>query len=409
MISFKKVLPFICGLFFSATNLPADAQGIKFVHNLDSALMLAKAQNKPVFVDFYTSWCAPCKVMTSEVFPQEKVGTYFNSQFINCKVQCDDKGKGVETGKKYQVNAYPTLMFLGAKGELIHTMAGGVSAEELIRLGKTARDPERNLLSLLTQWKNGRRDTAFVNLYFNSLKSAYRTELAKSQFEQYFKSLSQKEKTDNNAFGLISLLGYAPSAPIFNFVEGNLASFNKSVGEAIVNKYIKNTYVGNLRAMALEKGGVARNKYFAAKAKLKTKNYPYYDEIATYLSVFETFDTTGRVDIKEYQNRGTAFLDKYGKGNDSYTLGLTSLLGNCTGKENEGAAGIQWMENLLTGKRDPKYLPVYFYILWRNFQLDKAITVGEEMKAIAVRENRPTKDIEAQILMVSQLKERKSK
>ncbi len=409
MNCFKRLLPSIFVLFFSATILCADAQGIEFVHNLDSALMLAKAQNKPIFIDFYTSWCAPCKVMTAEVFPQAKVGSFFNSQFINCKVQCDDKGIGVKTGEKYQINAYPTLMFLNARGELIHTMAGGISGEELIDLGNIARDPERNLLSLLTQWNNGKRDTAFVNQYFGKLKSAYRTELAKSQFEEYFKSLSQKEKTSNNSFGLIKLIGYGPASPIFTFVEDNRASFNKSVGEGPVDNYLKNTYEGNLRAMVLEKGGAARNRYFEAKAKLKSKNYSTYDETAMYLSVFETFDTTGKVDIKEYQNRGTAFLDRYGKDNPSYTLGLTSLLGNCTGRENEGAAGIQWMEDLLSRNRDPRYLSLYFYILWRNYQFDKAITVGEEMKANAIREGRPTKDAESQIKMVSDLKEKKNK
>jgi thioredoxin-related protein len=409
MISFKKILPCSIALFFSASNLQADAQGIEFVHSLDSALMLAKAQNKPIFIDFYTSWCAPCKVMTAEVFPQAKVGTYFNSQFINCKIQCDDKGIGVKMGEKYQVNAYPTLMFLDAKGELIHSMAGGISAEELIDLGNIARDPSRNLLSLLTQWKNGRRDTAFVNLYFGKLKEAYRNELAKKQFEQYFKTLSQKEKTSTTSFSLIKLLGYPPSSPIFGFVEDNLASYDKTVGEVTVTDFIKNSYAGNLRAMIFVKGGAARNQYFESKAKLRSRNYSSYDEIAMYLSVFETFDSTGKVDIKEYQARGTAFLDRYGKDNDGYTLGLTSLLGNCTGRENEGAAGIQWMENLLARKRDPRYLPAYFYILWRNYQFDKAITVGEEMKANAIRENRPTRDIEAQIKMISDYKEKINK
>jgi thioredoxin-related protein len=406
---FKKLLPAIFVLFLSVPGFQASAQGIEFVHDIDSALALAQAQNKPIFIDFYTSWCAPCKVMTKEVFPEEKVGTYFNSQFINCKIQCDDNGIGVKVGEKYKINAYPTLMFLNAKGELIHSMAGGLSSEEFIDLAKIAVDPERNLSSLLTQWNDGKRDTAFVNEYFDKLKSAYRTELAKSQFEEYFNALPKKEKTTKHTFELIKLLGFAPTTPIFVFVEDNRASFNKTVGEANVSKWLKSIYTGYLRAMALTKGGAARNEYFAAKTRLKAKNFSGYDEIAMYLSVYETFDTTGKVDIKEYQNRGTAFLDKYGKENDSYAVGLTALLGNCTGRENEGAAGITWMENLLARKRDPNYLSIYFYILWRNYQFDKAIEVGEEMKANAIKQNQPYKDIDAQITMVKDLKVKKAK
>ena len=146
MTSFKNIFSTILVLFLTATSIQTNAQGIEFVHNLDSALMLAKAQHKPIFIDFYTSWCAPCKQMTAEVFPQAKVGTYYNSQFINCKVQCDDNGIGVKVGEKYQINAYPTLMYLDEKGELIHSMAGGISGEELIELGNIARNPEKNLL-----------------------------------------------------------------------------------------------------------------------------------------------------------------------------------------------------------------------------------------------------------------------
>ena len=67
------------------------------------------------------------------------------------------------------------------------------------------------------------------------------------------------------------------------------------------------------------------------------------------------------------------------------------------------------MENLLARKRDPNYLNIYFYILWRNHQFDKAIEVGEEMKANAIKQNQPSKDIDAQITMVKDLKVKKAK
>lgn len=410
MTYFKRFLPFLGILYiFLTTDNKIFAQGIQFVHDIDSALALAKAQNKPIFIDFYTSWCGPCKVMTKDVFPQEKVGKYYNSQFINCKIQCDDNGKGVEVGKNYQVYAYPTLMFLNPQGELIHSMAGGLSAEEFIDLGNIARNPEKSLLGLLNQWNEGRRDTAFVNQYFKALKLAYRTEMAKSQFEEYNSGISQKEKTSKNTFELIKLLGFPPFSPMFSFVEENRKSYYRTTGKATIDKYLSDTYLWYLKSMAMGRGSAAQQEYRVAKAKYIAKKYPNTDEVVMFIEVHETGDTTGRYDVEEYMRRGTAFLDKYGKNNDSYTICLASLLGNFTGGENKGAAGITWMENLLARNPNPKYLGTYFYILWRNYHFDEAIAVGNKMKADAIKNNQPTKEIDDQITMVIELKAKKSK
>ena len=75
--------------------LSSFAQGVDFKElTMREALALAKKEKKMVFVDFYTTWCGPCKMMTSEVFMREQVGTYFNRMFVNLKMDAE-KGEGV--------------------------------------------------------------------------------------------------------------------------------------------------------------------------------------------------------------------------------------------------------------------------------------------------------------------------
>jgi thioredoxin-related protein len=382
------------------------AQGIEFMHDLDSAIAKAKAENKIVFVDFYTSWCAPCKAMSKDVFPQEKVGTFFNPQFINCKVQCDDKGVGEELGKKYQINAYPTLMFLDKNGEMIHSGVGGLSPEGLIELAKISVNPDRNLLSLIKEWNAGNREDAFITKYFRALKSAYRYEKLNSDFITWFNELSDSKKTEKKTFDLVQYVKVNPFTPVFEYVEANHKKYNKTVGRAEIDKFISDGYLWYLKAM-IDRD--KRDAYEMAKAKFKAKKYPYYHEFAMFYSAFEVMDSKGGVDIKEYMKRGTAFLDKYGKNNDGYTTALTSLLGNCVGRPDEGVDGIKWMENLLARNRDPRYLSLYFYITWRNFQFEKALEIGNEMRAIAIKENKSTKQIDSQIQMVVDYREKLAK
>ena len=70
-----------------------------------------------VFVDCYTTWCGPCKYMTSNVFPQETVGDYFNPNFICLKIDME-KGEGPELVKRYGIRAFPTFLILRPDGSV---------------------------------------------------------------------------------------------------------------------------------------------------------------------------------------------------------------------------------------------------------------------------------------------------
>lgn len=380
-----------------------NAQGIEFMHDLDAALAKAKAENKMVFVDFYTSWCGPCKVMSAEVFPLEKVGSFYNKQFISCKVQCDDKGIGVELGKKYQIYAYPTLMYLDKNGELLHSTAGSPSADNFIELGKIAANPDRNLFSLIKEWNAGNREEAFVGKYFRALKEGYRSGKLNNDFVTYFNGLSAADKCKKSTYELTQFVKPAPFSPVFEYIEENQKKYFKTIGKAQIDKYIADTYLWYLKGLINPE---TRKEYEIAKAKFKARKYPYYDEFAMFYSVFELQDSTGDYNVNEYMKRGDAFLQKYGKNNNSYTLALTSLLGNCTGKPDQTVAGIKWMEDLLQRNRDPKYLQTYFYIVVRNYQCDKALEIGKEMRANAIRDNKPTQPIDAQIASIDQYRAR---
>ncbi|MDE5612365.1 MAG: thioredoxin domain-containing protein, partial [Odoribacter sp.] len=61
--------------------------------SLEEACKKAKAENKPVFLDCYTSWCGPCKMMANNVFTLKEAGDYFNQNFVCVKTDME-KGDG---------------------------------------------------------------------------------------------------------------------------------------------------------------------------------------------------------------------------------------------------------------------------------------------------------------------------
>jgi thioredoxin 1 len=95
----------------------------------------AKAENKLVFLDAYTSWCGPCKMLQKNVFTQQTVGDFFNKEFINVKVDME-KGEGPALALQYPLEGYPTLLFIDGDGKVVKKVLGYISPEELLAIGK---------------------------------------------------------------------------------------------------------------------------------------------------------------------------------------------------------------------------------------------------------------------------------
>jgi len=113
-------------------------KGIQFFHGTwKEVLAESKKQNKPIFVDAYTTWCGPCKYMAANVFTNDSVGAYYNANFINYKFDME-KGEGPEFAGKYRITAYPTLLYINAEGKVVHRVIGGKQPDQFIEDGKRA-------------------------------------------------------------------------------------------------------------------------------------------------------------------------------------------------------------------------------------------------------------------------------
>ncbi|HRW75048.1 MAG TPA: thioredoxin family protein [Saprospiraceae bacterium] len=141
------------------------AQGIQFHEGTWlSALEQAGRDNKLIFMDCYTTWCGPCKMMDRQTFPDASVGELYNEQFINVKMDME-KGEGIDLARAYNIQAYPTLLFLDPAGQVVHRVAGFHKPDQFIELARTALDPNRKLQALDEQYVHGDRDAGFLYSY----------------------------------------------------------------------------------------------------------------------------------------------------------------------------------------------------------------------------------------------------
>lgn len=157
----KRIVIF---LLITIAILPVMAQTNFRSLTLSEAIQTAKSENKLVFIDFYTTWCGPCKMMMNNVFPQPKVGEYFNSKYVCIKLDAEKEGK--EAAQRFEVKAYPTFIVLDANEKVLLKKEGGNSdGNKFISEIEMGVNPEMTPARLAERYASGERTPQLIDAY----------------------------------------------------------------------------------------------------------------------------------------------------------------------------------------------------------------------------------------------------
>lgn len=116
-------------------NVAANTSVTFFTDAIVERINTAKQHQQPVFIDFYTSWCGPCKRMDKDVFCDTEVALYFNEKFVSIKADAE-KGEGKTLATQLGITSYPTLIFLDSGGNEENRITGFSSSAKLLKNAK---------------------------------------------------------------------------------------------------------------------------------------------------------------------------------------------------------------------------------------------------------------------------------
>ncbi len=117
----------------------------------------AAMQNEPkkLFVDVYTYWCGPCKMLDRNTFSNQKLAEFVNENFYAVKFNAQDENDIVFSGKTFSnpnydpnkgqyrrngtnqlasamgVRAFPTMVILNEQLQIMHSVRGYKTPQQL--------------------------------------------------------------------------------------------------------------------------------------------------------------------------------------------------------------------------------------------------------------------------------------
>lgn len=264
-------------LLLAACATAATAQGIQF-HEGDwnSALAKAKSENKAIFVDAYTTWCGPCKMMAKNTFTDAEVGDFFNKNFICVKMDME-KGEGLTMAAEQQVRAYPTYLFFASDGSSLHRSLGYMKPAEFIQAGQDALDPNKQLASLTNRYNKGDRDADFLLKYAYACRNSMNGQHEKVAME-YLAAQPKWEGKETMQF-ILEMIGTAGTKP-FDYVSNNREIFVAEFGEEQVDDFLARGIsqslfndAANADEPLSDKADLLFKKYFAEKGALYSARF----------------------------------------------------------------------------------------------------------------------------------------
>lgn len=353
----------------------------------------AKKENKLIFMDAFTTWCGPCKWMSKNIFTDKTVADYYNTNFINAKIDME-KGEGLDIAKEYKVSCYPNLVYIDGDGKLVHRAAGSMEAAAFIDLGKTAYTPEKAFSAYQNKYDAGNRKPEFLTAYLDIMSQTCLP--TTSVATDYFASIKEEDILLPGNWNLLyQHIADVNSAP-FVYLVKNRKAFEEKYTVDSVNQKIYDTYLQHGTTLIRSKEEAAE-KLMAFELEIKKSGINRADELLANLNMsmakfkadWNTWFRNAKVLAENYNAKDASFLN-----NVSWTA-FEKV------EDPKKLAEVeQWAKKSTELDAQPFNLDTYANLLFKNGKAEQALAAEKKALELAKaggEDLKPYEEVIAQI------------
>lgn len=142
---------------------------------MDEALAAQKEEPKKIFMDVYTTWCGPCKLLDRNTFNNKKVIQFINENYYAVKFNAEGTEEinyqdftytnpNYQEGRKgrnathffadaLNLSGYPSLVFFTEAGDLIQALPGYKTPQQLEIFIKMIANDDYLKLTDMESWE----------------------------------------------------------------------------------------------------------------------------------------------------------------------------------------------------------------------------------------------------------------
>lgn len=150
------------------------AQEIQWM-SMNEALAAQKKEPRKIFMDVYTTWCGPCKLLDKNTFSNKKVIDFINKNFYAVKFNAEGTEEitfqdftytnpNYQEGRKgrnathffadaLKLQGYPSLVFFKDDGQLIQAIPGYKTPQQLEIYLKMIANDDYASITTMEKWE----------------------------------------------------------------------------------------------------------------------------------------------------------------------------------------------------------------------------------------------------------------